>query len=617
MLRSVESGNRQNQKGSALPAASSLPGRHAAQPESRLLRLQAMHGNQGVQRLLRDGVLQRKLTINQPGDAFEQEADRVAEKVMRMPDPQSARGTGIFAAPRAMGIQRVCNECEEELHRSLEPVQTLRSQSCEQRNSDSDEEGNLRAKEVAGHTPDISESTSAKIDAMRGHGHPLQNGVRNFFEPRLGYDFSGVRIHTNQQAAESAHEVRALAYTIGRDIVFGSGQFAPESVRGRRLIAHELVHVVQQNDAKNTTGLDRFSKNARDGESESVAARWQSNAKASHAISIQRMGDLHERPPGLSCPLPNTSSGTVISNVLFGLNSNALTPGGIADVASFIGRWNATGTRPQVRVDGFASVDGPQAFNWTLSCNRAEAVVHELTHPTGGNPGIPAGSIDKFAQGATSEFSTNRDENRRATISADFSVPPVPVCANPGDSRTLDLQPVFLRNDPADASPSGSSWSRRFNEANRIWGKLGVTFNELSSVTIDTPLKTNGGGTIADRNAVRALRSGAGVEVFLVDSDFNDPPDNMGGAATAPGCAANGKIAMSDRGASDTLLAHELGHTLGLQHPGAAGNAGDPGTIMEPSGSNAVSNPTRNTTVNFSRILCPAPTGSTCLHPDP
>src|SRR3954453_3285401 len=103
MLRSVESANRETQqKGGASPAASSLPGRHAAPPESKLVRLQAMHGNQGVQRLLRGGTLQRKLTINQPGDAFEQEAARVADKVMRMADPAV---TGEPVATSGMGAK--------------------------------------------------------------------------------------------------------------------------------------------------------------------------------------------------------------------------------------------------------------------------------------------------------------------------------------------------------------------------------------------------------------------------------------------------------------------------------------------------------------------------------
>jgi hypothetical protein len=70
--------------------------------------------------------------------------------------------------------------------------------------------------------------------------------VRAFFEPRFGHDFGGVRLHTGAQAADSASSINALAYTVGRDVVFGAGQFSPDTDTGRRLLAHELTHVVQQ-----------------------------------------------------------------------------------------------------------------------------------------------------------------------------------------------------------------------------------------------------------------------------------------------------------------------------------------------------------------------------------
>jgi hypothetical protein len=83
-------------------------------------------------------------------------------------------------------------------------------------------------------------------DTLRSGGQPLNASVRAFMEPRFGHDFGQVRVHTDGQAAESAEAVSALAYTAGRDIVFGAGQYQPHSDAGKRLLAHELAHVVQQ-----------------------------------------------------------------------------------------------------------------------------------------------------------------------------------------------------------------------------------------------------------------------------------------------------------------------------------------------------------------------------------
>ena len=81
---------------------------------------------------------------------------------------------------------------------------------------------------------------------LRAPGEPLDEGTRTFMESRFRHDFSRVRVHANARAAESARAVNALAYTVGQDVVFDRGQYQPESNRGRRLLAHELTHVVQQ-----------------------------------------------------------------------------------------------------------------------------------------------------------------------------------------------------------------------------------------------------------------------------------------------------------------------------------------------------------------------------------
>ena len=83
-------------------------------------------------------------------------------------------------------------------------------------------------------------------EVLRSPGQALEADTRAFMEPRFGHDFSSVRVHTDAKAAESARAVNALAYTVGQDVVFGAGQYAPETGTRRQLLAHELAHVLQQ-----------------------------------------------------------------------------------------------------------------------------------------------------------------------------------------------------------------------------------------------------------------------------------------------------------------------------------------------------------------------------------
>jgi Domain of unknown function (DUF4157) len=103
-----------------------------------------------------------------------------------------------------------------------------------------------RLQRAAISSPPVGEAPPIVHEVLRSPGQPLDAGTRAFMEPRFGHEFSGVRVHTDVRAAESARAVNALAYTVGRDVVFGSGQHTPHTSPGQHLIAHELAHVIQQ-----------------------------------------------------------------------------------------------------------------------------------------------------------------------------------------------------------------------------------------------------------------------------------------------------------------------------------------------------------------------------------
>jgi hypothetical protein len=133
-------------------------------------------------------------------------------------------------------------EEEEELQR--QPIEEEEEEL--QRQPIEEEEEELQAKMTSGHIPEIQPDIESHIQSLKGGGQPLSANDRAFFEPRFGYDFGQVRVHTHSRAAESARAVNARAFAIGSDIVFGAGQYSPETVVGKRFLAHELTHVVQQ-----------------------------------------------------------------------------------------------------------------------------------------------------------------------------------------------------------------------------------------------------------------------------------------------------------------------------------------------------------------------------------
>ncbi len=123
-------------------------------------------------------------------------------------------------------------------------------------------------------------------EVLGSPGDPLDSTTRGFMESRFGHDFGRVRVHTDARAAQSAREVDALAYTVGRDVVFAAGQFAPGTASGKRLLAHEIAHVLQQSPSAGPPQL-RFGGNGDqyEREAETVAARVVSAAPPQRSLA--------------------------------------------------------------------------------------------------------------------------------------------------------------------------------------------------------------------------------------------------------------------------------------------------------------------------------------------
>ena len=164
------------------------------------------------------------LQVSRPGDGFELEAERMAEEVLADRGPGAAWSLSRMRLS-SPAVQRECScggTCED----------------CKKRDEV------LRREAGPGTAPEFA--PAAVHNVLRGRGQQMDGATRNYMETRFGYDFGRVRIYNDDAAANSARDVSANAYTVGEKVVFNSGKYAPESEAGRRLLAHELAHVVQQ-----------------------------------------------------------------------------------------------------------------------------------------------------------------------------------------------------------------------------------------------------------------------------------------------------------------------------------------------------------------------------------
>lgn len=162
-------------------------------------------------------TLKPKLTLNTPGDGYEREADHIANTVMSMSEPELT-----------CGCDDGCPNCKNKHHHHK----------------------HLQPKRVRGNYSGDMVVTPGVHEVLRSSGQSLDADIRTFMEPRFGHDFSRVQVHSDRQAAEAATTMNARAFTVGGDIVFGAGQYRPGTGEGRRLIAHELTHVLQQSGEK-------------------------------------------------------------------------------------------------------------------------------------------------------------------------------------------------------------------------------------------------------------------------------------------------------------------------------------------------------------------------------
>ncbi len=235
-----------------------------------------------IRRILRSTRAQAKLTIGQPNDKYEQEADRVADQIMRMFDTDVAqRQQENEEEEETLQTKPLSDQITPLVQRQEEPPE---GEETAQRQPMKKEEEELQAKSKVGEAPEVTPAISSRIQSLQGGGWPLPKSGRSFFEHRIGADFSKVRVHNDTQAASAARSVNARAFTVCPDVAFGAEQYQPNTSSGRKLLAHELTHVVQQSNSSLVANPDHV---ARQTEGEKAAGRAKDWLETNNKLKIE------------------------------------------------------------------------------------------------------------------------------------------------------------------------------------------------------------------------------------------------------------------------------------------------------------------------------------------
>ncbi|NBC08548.1 MAG: DUF4157 domain-containing protein [Bacteroidetes bacterium] len=202
---------------------------------------------------------QPKLSINQPGDKYEKEADAMAEQVVQAESIQRQSAPEEEETMQAKQLQRQTNPEEEEVLQSKplsEATIQRKCAECEeegqvQRQAAPEEEELLQSKPLMrvaeNGTATATPQLTSQLNSSKGGGQPLPKDTLSSMSQAFGTDFSNVRVHTGSRAQEMSEGIQAKAFTHGSDIYFNRGQYNPGATEGKRLLGHELTHVVQQN----------------------------------------------------------------------------------------------------------------------------------------------------------------------------------------------------------------------------------------------------------------------------------------------------------------------------------------------------------------------------------
>ncbi|WP_298892641.1 DUF4157 domain-containing protein [uncultured Psychroserpens sp.] len=218
-------------------------------------------------------TVQTKLTIGQPNDKYEKEADTMADAVVNnssKPDIQNKEISNIqresLATPQedeklGTAEQRIEEDKliqeKPEVQRLEEPEEDMVNKLDEEegkinKKEGEEEEGKLQTKSNTTHSQIASNQVSNKIKRKSGQGRRMPKKTKTEMEASFGTDFSDVNIHTDDEAIHMNKELGAQAFTHGKDVYFNSGKYNPDSSEGKHLLAHELTHVVQQNGKEKT-----------------------------------------------------------------------------------------------------------------------------------------------------------------------------------------------------------------------------------------------------------------------------------------------------------------------------------------------------------------------------